>query len=76
MKNLSKRKRIKYYKELPKWVYFESDNQKRTGEIDSFEKLSLESMERRLNFLKRFRKDDKVLLSKCQKLIDLKKKLP
>jgi hypothetical protein len=37
-------------------------------------KLTLESMEIRLNFLKKTRLDDKVLLSKCQNLIASKKK--
>jgi len=76
MRNLSKRKRVKSYKELPKWQYRDSDNHRTVDELEHFKKLSLESMERRFNFLKRFRKDDKLLLSKCQKLIDLKKKLP
>ena len=76
MKNLSKRKRTTHYRELPKWQYRDSDNHKTVDELEDIKKLNLESMERRFNFLKRFRKDDKVLLSKCQKLIDLKKKLP
>jgi hypothetical protein len=43
-------------------------------ELKYFEKISLESMEIRLNFLKKTRPDDKVLLSKCQNLISLKTK--
>jgi hypothetical protein len=39
-----------------------------------FEKLNLEMMERRLNFLKKTCPDAKVLLQKCQNLILSKKK--
>jgi len=76
MKNLTKRKRTKYYRELPKWQYLASDNRKVVDEITKFTKMSVDSMERRFNFLKRYCKDDKVLLSKCQKLINSKRLPP
>ena len=76
MKNLSKRKRYKALKEQPKYQYRDSDNHVNDYNLERFKKLSLKDMESRLQFLKVTRKDAKLLLSKCQKLIDLKKKLP
>lgn len=75
MKNYSKRKRtIKSYKDTDSGKYFCSKNKKNIDEFKYFEKKSLEEMEKRLNFLKKTRSDDKVLLSKCQNLIASKKK--
>jgi len=76
MKNYSKRGRKLSYKDSDKGKYNSSKNGKNVDELKYFEKKSLESMEIRLNFLKKTRSDDKVLLSKCQNLIASKKKRP
>ena len=76
MKNYSKRGRKLSYKDSDKGKYNSSKNSKNMDELKYFEKISLERMEIRLNFLKKTRPDDKVLLSKCQNLIASKKKRP
>jgi hypothetical protein len=75
MKNLSKRKRtIKSYKETTNGKYKSSDNCKRIYKKENIEKMDLCRLELELNFLKRHYPDDKLLISKCQKLIVSKKK--
>jgi hypothetical protein len=74
MKNYSKKGRKINYKDTDKGKYLSSKNSKNIDELKYFEKKSLESMEIRLNFLKKTRPNDKVLLLKCQNLIASKKK--
>lgn len=75
MKNYSKRKRnIKSYKDTDSGKYLCSKNKRNVDELKSFQNKSLDEMEKRLNFLKKARSSDKVLLQKCQNLIASKKK--
>lgn len=75
MKNYSKRQRtIKSYKDTQEGKYYSSKNSENLRKIQFYKKLTLEQVQDRINFLKKYRPQDKCLIQKCQNLIDSKTK--
>lgn len=75
MKNYSKRQRtVKSYRDTDKGKYSSSKNSENLRKIQFYKKLTLEQVQDRINFLKKYRPQDKCLIQKCQNLIDSKTK--
>jgi hypothetical protein len=77
MKNYSKRQRTIYsYKQTDKGKYYQSENSNNVRKLSAIQKMSLERLELEIKFLQRHYPDNKVLIRKCQTLIDSKNRLP
>jgi hypothetical protein len=74
MKNYSKKGRSINYFKTDKGRYSTSANAKSLWDRNFLEKQDLASLEIKLKFLKKYKSDDKLSISKCQKLINSKKK--
>jgi hypothetical protein len=73
MKNYSKRQRTIYsYKQTDKGKYNSSENSSNLQKANYIEKMTLQRLELEIKFLQRYQPDNKVLIRKCQTLIDSK----
>lgn len=74
MRNYSKKGRNIDYSKTDKGRYSKSSNAQSLWDRKFLEKQDLSSLKIELNFLKKYKSGDKLLISKCQKLINSKKK--